>query len=198
VDVNDRAAYVRFMSILCPYLSAYGLKSSVDVHVPGNSGLSRSHDRPGLSKYVDYVMLMAYDEHWRTAPKAGSVASMPWVEKAVQNTIAEGVPPQKLILGVPFYMRKWEETPDNGKVKIRSYTLSMPESDKIIHSKALQPMWFQDIGQHFYSYIENGKTYKVWVEDEDSMAKKLQLVSKYRLAGAAAWRKGHERMKYGR
>jgi spore germination protein YaaH len=193
VDANDRAAYVRFMSKLCPYLSYYGLKSSVDVHVPGNSNLSRSHDRGGLAKYVDYVMLMAYDEHWRTAPQAGSVASMPWVERAVQNTLKEGVPPKKLILGVPFYMRKWEETPDSGKIKVRSYTLTMPQSDEIVRSKGLSLMWFKEAGQHFYSYSENGKTYKVWVEDEESIAEKMQLVNKYGLAGAAAWRKGHEK-----
>ena len=71
-------------------------------------------------------MLMAYDEHWRTSPRAGSVASMPWVERAVQKTIEEGVPPAKLILGVPFYMRKWEETPTGqGKVKVKGSTLTM-------------------------------------------------------------------------
>ncbi len=194
VDVNDRASFVRFISLLGPYLRAYGLKSSIDVHVPGNSNLSRSHDRGRLAKYVDYIILMAYDEHWRTAPKAGSVASMPWVERAVQNTLAEGVPQQKLVLGVPFYMRKWEETSSgDGKVKVRSYTLTMRESDEIIRSKGLSPVWFSDLGQHFYSYSENGKTYKIWVENEDSVSRKLQLVNKYSLAGTAAWRKGYEK-----
>ena len=193
VDAADRDKYVRFIALLSSYLKAAGLVSSVDVHVPGNSNLSRSHDRAGLSKHVDYVMLMAYDEHWRTSPKAGSVASMPWVERAVQKTIEEGVPPAKLILGVPFYMRKWEETPaGQGKVKVKGSTLTMAESDSIIFQRGLSPVWLSDKGQYFYSYLSEGKTYKIWVENRDSIKTKLSMLDKYRLAGVAGWRKGHE------
>ncbi|MDD4160110.1 MAG: glycosyl hydrolase family 18 protein [Synergistaceae bacterium] len=193
LDVADRDKYVRFVSLLSGYLKGQGLVSSVDVHVPGNSNLSRSHDRAALSKHVDYIMLMAYDEHWRTSPRAGSVASMPWVERAVQKTIEEGVPPAKLILGVPFYMRKWEETPlSHGKVKVKGSTLTMSESDSIISQMGLSPVWLSDKGQYFYSYLSNGKTYKVWVENRDSIKAKLSILDKYRLAGVAGWRKGHE------
>lgn len=193
VDVADRDKYVRFISLLSSYLKREEIVLSVDVHVPGNSNLSRSHDRAALSKYVDYVMLMAYDEHWRTCPRSGSVASMPWVERAVQKTIQEGVPPAKLILGVPFYMRKWEETPaGQGKVKVKGSTLTMAESNSIISQMGLTPLWLSDKGQYFYSYLLGGKTYKVWVENSDSIKTKLSLLDKYSLAGVAGWRKGHE------
>ena len=193
VDAADRDKYVRFISLLGSCLKKEGLVSSVDVHVPGNSGLSRSHDRAGISKHVDYIMLMAYDEHWRTSPKAGSVAYMPWVEQAVRRTLEEGVPPGKLVLGVPFYMRKWEEIQSgHGKVKVKASTLTMAESDSIISERSISPIWLNDKGQHFYSFLSDGKTYKVWVENRDSIKAKLSLIEKYRLAGVAGWRKGHE------
>lgn len=193
VDVNDREAYVRFMAKVAPLLKAQGLKVSVDVHIPSpNSSLSKSHDRGSLSKYVDYVMLMAYDEHWRTCSRAGSVASQPWVERAVLNTLAEGVPKEKLVLGVPFYMRKWEETVIKGKTKVRGMTLTMQESNDLIASKNIVPKWSEQSGQLYYSYVENGKTYKVWVENADSIKMKISLIKKYGLAGVAGWRKGHE------
>lgn len=193
VSEADKDAFVRFMSFCMPYFSARGLKTSVDVHVPGNSRSSRSHDRARLAGTVDYVMLMAYDEHWRTCQTAGSVASMPWVERAVQNTLAEGVPANKLVLGVPLYMRRWEETKSNGKVKVKSFTLTMDEADSAAAKRGAVPQWDGTVGQDYYSYIENGKTYKVWMENEKSIERKLSLVSKYKLAGAAGWRKGHER-----
>ncbi|MCE5201575.1 MAG: hypothetical protein LLF78_03560 [Synergistaceae bacterium] len=194
MDVNDREAFVRFIALLAPKIRSQGLTLSVDVFIPANSNTSRSHDRGALSRYVDYVVLMSYDQHWRTSPTSGSVASMPWVEQAVQKTIAEGVPPEKLVLGVPLYMRRWEETPiGGGKVKTKAFTLTMSESDMIIQSRRLSPIWINNLGQYFYSYILNGKTYKVWVEDEESIARKLLLIDKYRLAGVAAWRKGHEK-----
>ncbi|MEG1641648.1 MAG: glycosyl hydrolase family 18 protein [Synergistaceae bacterium] len=192
VDVNDRNNFVSFIALLSDYTRPMGLKLSVDVHVPSNSNISRSHDRGSLSKYVDYVMLMAYDEHWRTCPRSGSVASMPWVEKAVQNTLRDGVPASKLVLGVPFYMRLWEETRlMNGKVAVKAQTLTMAESDAKISKLGLNPIWDDRSGQYFYSYNQYGKTYKVWVENKKSLEIKATLIDKYSLAGIAGWRLGH-------
>lgn len=194
LDANDSELFVRFMSILSDQLKVQGLSCSVDVHIPGTSNASRSHDRGELAKYADYVMLMAYDQHWRTSPKSGSVASMPWVERAVQGSLAEGVPKNKLVLGVPFYMRRWEETPaDGGKVKVKSFTLTMEEAESVAQRTGAAMHWLEDMGQHYFSYIENNKTYKVWVENAQSIERKLGLVKKYDLAGMAAWRRGHEK-----
>lgn len=193
MDMADRDSFTRFMSELAPLLASIGVKSSVDVHIPANTNSSRMHDRNELAKYVDYIMLMAYDEHWRTCPRAGSVASLPWVEAAVQKTLAEGVPASKLVLGVPFYMRLWEETQAAGGVKVKAKTLSMSESDGIIASRGLVPVWDNKTGQYFYSYKSGAVTCKVWVEDSKSIAAKAALVDKYKLAGIAAWRKGHEK-----
>lgn len=193
LDVADRSQFVRFVAILAEQLKKAGLHSSVDVHIPSNSNTSKSHDRAALSKHVDLVMLMAYDQHWRTSPVSGSVASMPWVERAVKGCIAEGVPAEKLVLGVPFYMRRWEETSDGkGKVKVKSFTLTMSEAESNAARTSAEMHWLEDLGQHYYSYIENGKTYKVWVENAASLERKLNLVNKYGIAGMAAWRKGHE------
>ena len=57
---------------------------------------------------------------------------------------------------------------------------------------ALSPVWLSDKGQYFYSYLSEGKTYKVWAENRDSIKTKLSILDKYRLAGVAGWRKGHE------
>ncbi|MCK9907282.1 glycosyl hydrolase family 18 protein, partial [Frankia sp. Cpl3] len=69
---------------------------------------SRFYDRAALAKVVDYMMVMTYDEYWASSPVAGSVASLPWVEKGLQGVLEE-VPNEKLILGVPFYTRLWKE-----------------------------------------------------------------------------------------
>lgn len=190
---DDRANFVRFMAILSEQLKKAGLHVSVDVHIPSGSNTSKSHDRAALAKHVDLVMLMAYDQHWRTSPVAGSVASMPWVEKAVKSCLNEGVPAAKLVLGVPFYMRRWEENKDGaGKVKVKAFTLTMSEAESNAARTGAEMFWLEDLGQHYYSYVENGKTYKVWVENAASLERKLGLINKYGIAGMAAWRKGHE------
>ena len=40
---------------------------------------------------------------------------------------------------------------------------------------------------------QEGYTYKMWIEDEDSIRQKLNLIKKYNLTGAAFWQKGFEK-----
>lgn len=191
--VSDRAQFVRFVAILSEQLKKAGLHVSVDVHIPSNSNTSKSHDRAALAKHVDHLMLMAYDQHWRTSAVSGSVASLPWVERAVKSCLGEGVPASKLVLGVPFYMRRWEETPvGKGKVSVKAFTLTMQEAENHAARTGAEMFWLEDLGQHYFSFVENGKTHKVWVENAVSIERKLKLIDKYKIAGMAAWRKGHE------
>ncbi|WP_051485069.1 glycosyl hydrolase family 18 protein [Cloacibacillus evryensis] len=193
MNETDRAQFVRFVARISELLRPEGLTLSVDVFIPANTKSSRSHDRGELAKYADYIMLMAYDEHWRTSPRAGSVASMPWVTKAVEGTLAEGVPASKLVLGVPFYMRRWEETKSGEGVKVKGYTLTMAEAEELSAKRVAPMQWLETQGQHYFTYVANGKVQKVWVENAASIERKLSLVGKYGLAGMAGWRKGHEK-----
>lgn len=156
--------------------------------VPSDNGnWSRCYDRKALAEKVDYVMLMAYDEHSRLSPKAGSVASLPWVEQGIRNTLKE-VPAEKLVLGMPLYMRDWKE--ENGKVSAR--TLSMEGARKLIAEKGLVPAWHSEEAQYYFEYREQGVLHRVWQEDARSLALKNALISRYNLAGSAYWRKGLE------
>ena len=79
------------------------------------------YNRKVVSEYVDYFCLMAYDEHWSTCPEAGSVASLPWVEKGITETLKD-VPANKLVLGIPLYTRRWE-VDKNNKVNSVKHTI---------------------------------------------------------------------------
>lgn len=135
---------------------------------------------------------MAYDEHWRTSPVSGSVASIGWVEQGVENTLKE-VPADKLILGIPLYMREWKETNQSGKTKVEAKTLSMMQSEELIKKHKVKLNWLADKGQNYFEFTANNAKYRVWVEDERSIQMKLDLVHQYKLAGVAGWRKGFEK-----
>ncbi len=187
---EDRDALSAFIEELGEALRGLGLNSSIDVTVPSNtSNWSLCYDRAALAQAVDYVMLMAYDEHWRTSPKSGSVASLPWVEQGVRRTLEE-VPPKKLVLGVPFYMRRWEENAAGQKTDVK--TLTMADSRKEIATHHLRPEWKEEKGQYYFEYRQGGKRYRIWQEEARSLGLKLDLVDAYGLAGAAAWRSGFE------
>lgn len=112
INYSDQDALTAFVKKLSAGAHAYGLQLSMDVTPPSDSpNWSLVYDRAALSPYLDYMMVMAYDEYGRTSPVAGPVASYPWVEKAVENTL-QSVPADKVILGMPLYMRLWYESAD--------------------------------------------------------------------------------------
>lgn len=145
------------------------------------------YDRKALAEIADYIVVMAYDQHWGSSDKAGSVAQYKWVEGSV-NVLFRNIPNKKMILGVPLYTRIWKE--DGGKVT--SKTISMDEVARIIASKGLKPVWDKESQQNYIEYQENGADYKIWIEDANSLEKKVSLVNKYNLAGVGSWRLGFE------
>ena len=195
VYLEDKERLVQFVRELTPYLHEQGLTVSIDVTIKSTAETwSMFLDRKALAEVVDYVAVMTYDEHWASSPKAGSVASLPWVENGLQGVLEE-VPADKLLLGVPFYTRLWTETPQaDGSVKVRSRALSMAGAQNWIKERNLTPVLDEASGQHYVEYKDpnDGNTYKMWLEDATSMEKRIQLVEKYNLAGVAAWRRGFE------
>jgi spore germination protein YaaH len=196
VYLKDKENLVQFTRELTPYLHEQGLVVSIDVTIKSLSEMwSLFLDRKALGEVVDYMMVMTYDEHWATSPKAGSVASVQWVERGLQGVLEE-VPNEKVLLGVPFYTRLWkEETDEQGDIKVSSKAYSMAGIESWIAEKNVSLVYDENSGQHYGEYYDatENVTYKVWLEDELSMSKRIDLVHKYNLAGVASWRRGFEK-----
>lgn len=193
VLLEDKDALVQFVEELTPLLHEKDRTVSIDVTFKSNSeNWSMFYDRSRLGEIVDYVIVMGYDEHWSSSPVAGSVASIPWVEKGIQN-ILEEVPSEKLILGVPFYTRLWtEEKDENGVLNVSSKALTMEQTQNWIDEHQADVQIDELSGQRYVEVVEDDITYKIWIEDSFSMQKRIEIMKKYRLAGLAAWRRGFE------
>jgi spore germination protein YaaH len=182
VSDSDAAGLVAFTALLRNYTERQGLVLSIDTLIP--RPWTVEYDRKALSKYVDYLVVMTYDEHYAGSPAAGSIASLPWVEEAVKATLKE-VPASKLLLGIPLYTRIW--TVDaSGKI-ISNPSAKMPSVRETIQSKNLTPKWLDKEKQYYVEYPNGGNTSKIWIEDSRSIANRLNLAVKYNLAGAACW-----------
>ncbi len=194
VYLKDKENMVQFVREAVPLLHEQGLVVSIDVTVKGGSETySLFMDREAIGPLVDYMMVMTYDEHWASSPKAGSVASLPWVEKGIVRIMEEdGVPPSKLVLGVPYYTRIWTEEIKDGKTEVSSKAVSMEKIQDLIKEKQLTPAFDEKTGQNYVEYTEDGKKIKIWIEDATSMRSRAELVNKYNLAGIASWSRGFE------
>lgn len=112
VNYADKDMLTAFVQKISDACHAYGLQVSMDVTLISDSlNWSQVYDRPALAKSLDYMMIMAYDQYGRTSPVAGPCASYPWVQRGIEAMVTQ-VPADKLILGMPLYMRLWYESMD--------------------------------------------------------------------------------------
>jgi spore germination protein YaaH len=190
VDPKDGPLVTQLLREATPYLHEAGLTVSVDITFISTSGYwSAFYERDQLAKIVDYMVVMAYDEHWGTSPVSGSVASFPWVEQNLQKLL-EVVPSESLILGVPLYARLWkEQMMEDQTIKVTSEAMSMEKVKQWLAEKALTPSYDDKSGQNYAEYYaaEEKTTYKIWIEDELSLKKRADLANEYGLAGVASW-----------
>ncbi|UII54137.1 glycosyl hydrolase family 18 protein [Cytobacillus spongiae] len=186
VNIEDGPLITQFVREGTPYFHEAGLIVSMDINFISNSGnWSAFYEREKLAEIVDYLMVMAYDEHWGSSPVAGSVASLPWVEENLQKLL-EVVPNEKLILGVPLYTRIWEEKA-NGEVSSKAW--SMKKVKEWLKTNNVKSVYDETTGQNYAEHYSEGDqaTYKIWLEDEVSLQKRAELANKYDLAGVASW-----------
>jgi spore germination protein YaaH len=193
VNRADIDWFIQFLRELAASLRPLGKYTSADMYVPAPHNMY--YNRAAVADAVDYVIVMAYDEYWSTSPVAGPNASRPFVEAAVVNTLNE-VPKEKLILGIPFYVRIWTETPDNGGKTAKSEALSMRRAYERTVDEGGIFAWNDAFGCYYAEYeIEidgTVSTRRVWLECERSIDEKLRIFQKHDIAGVAAWRRGLE------
>lgn len=192
--------FIRELSIMC---RLNGIVLSVDNYRPADH--NDFYNREEQGKVADYVVIMGYDEHYAGSQTAGSVASINWVREGIEKTL-EDVPSEKVINAVPFYTRLWEERPKTEEeiaesseteeyipYVVSSKAYGMDAADKVLAANGAEKVWDETTGQYYAEYTADGKTYRMWLEEEESIALKAGLIKEYKLAGIAAWKLGFER-----
>lgn len=185
IYVEDKDVFSAFIKELYCKAKANNIIMSVDVTILSNSeNWSLCFDRNVIADYADYIILMAYDEN--VSGKAGSVSSLPWVEYGVSNLL-EYAPSKKVVLGLPFYTRLWEEYEEKSVEKVKSTALKIESAEKVIDELEIELKYIEEYGQNYGEKEINGITYKIWHEDKMSLIKRLHIAKNYNLSGIAVW-----------
>ncbi|OEF98522.1 glycosyl hydrolase family 18 protein [Desulfuribacillus alkaliarsenatis] len=200
----DKDNFTDLVRLLRQYLPADKEVSVAVAANPNNwqTGWHGSYDYRALAKYSDYLMVMTYDESYqRSLP--GPVASISFVERSIQQLLNQQVPPDKIVLGIPFFARYWNtdlhhtqggfgigsNTVDilveryNGEVffveSIDGKEIQSPYATFTIRpGDPVTRLNFRDLGPG---------NYVVWFENLASIEKKIELVHKYNLKGTGSW-----------
>lgn len=189
VPSDDGELYVQFLRELAPMLHNEGITLSADFFVP--KPWTSHYNRGRCAEVLDYVIVMGYDQHYSGSEVAGSNAEISWSEEAITATLAEGVPEEKLILGIPFYTRVWTINNSTGAIdEVRA--MGMKAAKDFMTEKGGIIRWLDSAGQNYAEVSDSVNTYKCWFEDGDSLRLRLGLVKEYDIAGTAAWKSGME------
>ena len=190
MNESDKDVYSRFLIELAPRLKKIGKTLSVDVTAPdGSETWSLCFDRNTIANVADYIVFMAYDQYGTNSNKAGTTAGYNWVEANVKKFLGqEDVDPEKIILGIPLYMRLWEEEEDG---TAKPEVVNMKDMFDVLPENQVAT-WDEELKQYYVEYEEDGKTYKMWFENEKSVGEKINLANQYNLAGIAFWEKDRE------
>ena len=192
--------FIRELSLKC---DGNGIVLSVDNYV--SSEYTKFYDREEQAVFADYLVVMGYDEHYAGSKESGSVASIGFVTKGADDIIAEGVPAEQVILGMPFFTRVWAEklkdsdgddaesaSEDYVPYELSSEAVGMQSAQRLMEVNGAEKKWLEDMGQYYTEYVNGDTTYKIWFEDVKSIEEKLKVMNGHGFAGAAVWKLGLE------
>ena len=166
--------FLRELSVLC---RQNGLILSVDNPVPFNFNSYYRLDIQG--EILDYVIIMGYDEHWGGSQDPGSVASINFVSDGLDKTL-EQVPAEKVVNALPFYMRIWK-TEEAG---VTSDTVSL----KYVSRYMDEAVWDEETCQYYKEWEDGSAFCQMWMEDEESIGVKLNVMRAHNVKNTAVWR----------
>ena len=140
-----------------------------------------------LAKATDYLMLMAYDQHWSGKDSGvGSVAAQDWFDQLLAARMRE-LDPVKTIVCIGNYGYDWTQGQDEAKeVTFQEAVLSARDSEaKVNFDPATRNPYFR------YDE-EDGSHHTVWFLDGVTAYNQIRAAGPYNFAGYALWRLGSE------
>lgn len=165
-------------------------------------------NRTEIGKTVDFVTIMAYNERYTTSATAGPVASFPWVQEAVLNTMNE-VPAEQIVLGLPTYVRiftelfnmqtgEWELLPWGTAYapQQRHRAVGMMYGRTHMQNRGANFHWDyllrQYVAVHYFTQGGTQMRITAWQNEERSMRELLSIYAQHNLAGVTFWQFGLE------
>ena len=174
--------FIRELSVSC---RTQGLVLSIDAYVPT---YTKYIGRAELARTADYIVCMCYDEHTSGSETAGSVSSLPFVQKGIRDTLKE-VPPEQTVIALPFFTRLWKV---NENAAPTSSAMGMGEAAAWLSENAANVVWDEETGQNYAEAKGVDGTSEIWIEDAQSISEKMKEVMAAGCAGVAEWKLGLE------
>ncbi len=180
VEAKAQPDYQLFIAEL--YAVMHPRKLTVSANVPA-SDASFAYRR--MVANVDYLILMAYDEHW-TDGKPGPIASLPWFVKALRER-QNDIPANKLVVAIGNYAYDWG--PPGQPAEERTFEEAMLTAKESQSKLALDP---GSLNPTFDYLDDDQRIHHVWLLDAVTAFNQLVAIRSVQPLGVALWRLGGE------
>ena len=185
---NSPGYLVDFMEDLYKVLHPLDKKVTIDV-TPEND----DYDYDKLAAWSDYIVLMAYDQHYDESVP-GPVSAQKWIEEAMDQA-AKDIPSGKIILGMAGYGYDW---PKSGKAESISYPQALARAQEYhadINYDNTYNLHFtysaKDVNENGNDQVEDVQ-HEVWFTDAATNFNTIRFADEYGAAGTVLWRMGVE------
>ena len=109
------------------------------------------------------------------------------------DAMLKKVPASQIILGVPFFSRKWlTKTDEEGKQTVSSEALGMDAMRNYVKTAGGKFSVDDKTGLNYVAMRTADGLVQIWLEDADAIKLKLNVMKDNQLAGCSAWRLGYE------
>lgn len=137
--------------------------------------LRSGYQLPKLSKRLDRLVLMAYDQHGPGWSKAGPIGGTPWVKRVLAGFLAAKVPKAKIDLGVAEYAYRWRPNSTRGS------SMSVARARTLAGDRAR----YDATQQEWTATLADGTV--LWWSDATTFAARRALAQQYQVHGLAVW-----------
>ena len=201
-SADDKVNFTLFLAALREAMDSLGKGKIVTIAAGGDSYFTRLTEMDKAAEYLDYVQLMTYDLQGGFQKVTGHHAALyaggrnlfdACADKAVRAFMEAGVPAEKLVIGIPFYARKWEGVPNVREglgveaQTVGGFGASYGELlEEYVGKNGFVRYWDDEAKA---PWLFDGKTF-ISYEDTESMAEKIAYVKEKGLCGVMYWEYG--------
>lgn len=184
---SDKQNYNNFLSKTVNVMGSAGYKVSTALAPKLSASqtglLYAAHDYPTHGALSDRVVIMTYEWGFTFGPPM-AVAPLNMVERVLDYAVTV-IPSHKILMGIPNYGYDWTLPYVQGTA---ASTISNTAAVQLAFDTGAD-IKFNSVSQapYFNYYDASGKKHVVWFEDARSIYMKLQLPTRYRLAGVSYW-----------
>lgn len=195
----DRANYTLLMQEIYETLKAKDPTYLLTAAIPGGPYLTSRFDLANVHKYLDFINIMTYDlqssgratHHTALYPSSATISGCS-VDESVKSYLNQGVPAEKIVIGIAFYGKYTVSSSLGGSgSSYKSITYTKILSDYFNNPNASYYNGFDETANAPY-ILDYTNGYFITYDNELSVERKCQYVLNNKLGGVMVWEIGED------